>query len=67
MNRLQVTPAFRLIVLLTLALTLIVALVALTSRAAHGDGKKQRLRLPAPGEPVVETGFAGENRDAGKR
>ena len=31
MNRLLVTPAFRLIVLLTLALTLIVALVALSS------------------------------------
>jgi len=37
MNRLQVTPAFRLIVLSTLALTLIIALVAVTSRAAHGD------------------------------
>jgi len=37
MNRLHVTPAFRLIILSTLALTLTVALVALTSRPAHGD------------------------------
>ena len=37
MNRLRVTPAFRLIVLSTLALALTLALVALTSRPAHGD------------------------------
>jgi len=37
MARLHVTPAFKLIVLMTLALTLTLALVAITSRPAHGD------------------------------
>jgi len=37
MTRLRVTPAFKLIVFSTLALALTLALVALTSRPAHGD------------------------------
>ncbi len=37
MTRLHVTPAFKLIVLSTLALALTLAFVALTSRPAHGD------------------------------
>jgi len=36
-TRLHETPAFRLIVVSTLALTLTIALVAITSRPAHGD------------------------------
>ena len=37
MTRLHETPGFRLIIVSTLALTLTVALVAITSRPAHGD------------------------------
>jgi hypothetical protein len=37
MTRLHITPAFKLLIVATLALTLTLALVALTSRPAHGD------------------------------